>query len=321
MSPKCFIASAFDRTDVDELYNAAIRPVLRALGISPLRVDRVEHNEDIDDKIFELLDAADFCIADLTYARPSVYYEAGYAFGHDKPVIYLARADHFKAHADDIFGNLRVHFDLQMKNVISWTTPSSGFCKQLRSRIRHVIRPLQEKVAKSRKQIQAEHAFARLSEYKKIAATGQKARRLLRAYAYKIEDIRRQYREPGRFKASRVRDGTFQQLYVLCVHSVTKTSFAGADLLSMGTIAEARDARAIDLHCMYVALRKGRSVDLAKYLPSYSPTPNGAFVREDDSSLRKQPVRTTIHVLRGMKSVGGFAARFRQELEAFNLAE
>jgi nucleoside 2-deoxyribosyltransferase len=83
---KCFLAMAFDNADTDQVFDEAIEPVLNSLHIRVLRVDREEHNDDIDDKIFEFLNAADFCIADLTYARPSVYYEAGYAFGQNKRV-------------------------------------------------------------------------------------------------------------------------------------------------------------------------------------------------------------------------------------------
>lgn len=87
---KCFVATAFGRDDVDEVYDKCVRPALKRLHVQPSRVNRVEHNEDIDNKIFELLNAADFAIVDLTYSRPSVYYDAGYAFGTGKPVIYIA---------------------------------------------------------------------------------------------------------------------------------------------------------------------------------------------------------------------------------------
>ena len=63
---KCFIASAFGHDDVDIIYDRCVVPTLKQLSVTPLRVDRVEHNEDIDNKIFELLDLADFAIADLT---------------------------------------------------------------------------------------------------------------------------------------------------------------------------------------------------------------------------------------------------------------
>lgn len=116
----CFVASALDHDDVDAVYDRTICPVLKEFNIRPFQVDRVEHNDDIDDRIFQLIDNFDLCISDLTYARPSVYYEAGYAFGRGKPVVYVARSDHFRAQPNDEVGNLRVHFNLQMKNIIRW---------------------------------------------------------------------------------------------------------------------------------------------------------------------------------------------------------
>src|SRR5215216_2868031 len=118
---KCFVATAFGHDDVDAIFDCCVVPTLRKLSVTPLRVDRIEHNEDIDNKIFGLLDSADFVIADLTYARPSVCYEAGYAAGKSKPVIYIAKGDHFRARDDDQYGNFRVNFDLQMRNIIPWT--------------------------------------------------------------------------------------------------------------------------------------------------------------------------------------------------------
>ena len=41
----------------------------------------INMNDDIDDKIFALLNSSHLCIADLTHARPSVYYEAGVLHG------------------------------------------------------------------------------------------------------------------------------------------------------------------------------------------------------------------------------------------------
>lgn len=139
---KCFVASAIGHDDVDQILDEAITPVLNDREIDVKRVDRVEHNDDIDDKIFELIEAADFCIADLTYARPSVYYEAGYASGLGKPVLYTSRSDHLRARDDDPHGLLRVHFDLQMKNIITWTAPNITFMRKLKRRVNFVTKPL-----------------------------------------------------------------------------------------------------------------------------------------------------------------------------------
>jgi len=62
---KCFLAMAFDYQDTDLLYDH-IAKTLRAMDIHPIRVDRVEHNDDIDDRIFKEIAAADLMVADLT---------------------------------------------------------------------------------------------------------------------------------------------------------------------------------------------------------------------------------------------------------------
>jgi len=322
MTLKCFVASAFDHADVDEIYDKAIQPVLRSLQITPLRIDRVEHNEDIDNKIFQFLNDADFCIADLTYARPSVYYESGYASGSGKQIIYIARADHFIAKVDDNYGNLRVHFDLQMKNIIRWTQPSNAFCMRLKRRIRHVIRPLTARVRKSQNEIEAERSFGQLSQYKKIESLAEKARHLLKTRAFKIMEFNTQIRRSDRFTAYRVHKGVFQQIEFLFIDSVTKACFVEKLWLSpMVNGVEAMQVREVDLHGIYVSLRLARSAHFGKYLPAYTPGLNGTYFRKEQKTFKNILQRTTIHILHGISSTEVFANKFRKELETFNLGK
>lgn len=155
---------AFDHRDTDKLYDTAIAPLLKRLKITAIRVDRSHRNEDIDDQILAGLRECHLVIADLTYARPSVYFEAGVAQGRPVPVIYTCRRDHFKHHPDDLHGNLRVHFDLQMKPIIKWEDrPSASFLRQLTNRIRHVIRPLVAELRRKTEESQRANAFLGLS--------------------------------------------------------------------------------------------------------------------------------------------------------------
>jgi nucleoside 2-deoxyribosyltransferase len=138
---RCFVAMAFDHEDTDRVYGR-IAAALLSMGITPIRVDRIEHNDDIDKRIITEIESADFVLADLTYARPSVYFEAGYA-QRSAPVIYTARRDHFRAKDNDPDGNFRVHFDLQMKNIIAWTNETDAqFIMRLKARINKVIVPI-----------------------------------------------------------------------------------------------------------------------------------------------------------------------------------
>ena len=87
-----FIAMAIDKDDhqlVDVL--EAIKESAAECGIKAERVDEVETNERITDRILESIIKAEFVIVDLTKERPNVFWEAGFAHGQGKTPIYLAR--------------------------------------------------------------------------------------------------------------------------------------------------------------------------------------------------------------------------------------
>jgi len=54
-------------------------------------VDELQSNERITDRILESIRKAEFVIVDLTYSRPNVFYEAGYAQGIGKTPVYIAK--------------------------------------------------------------------------------------------------------------------------------------------------------------------------------------------------------------------------------------
>jgi hypothetical protein len=185
--PICFVASALGKEDVDQIYDRAIRPVLEELRIRPVRVDRIEHNDDIDDTILALINRSELCIADLTYARPSVYYEAGVVHGLARPVVYIARSDHFRDKDSDSFGNLRVHFDLQMKNVIAWTGANEAFRKRLRRRLKRVIRPILDKRKKDARLEQERAKFSQLPVAQQLAGLEKATFAILRRRGFRAK--------------------------------------------------------------------------------------------------------------------------------------
>ena len=91
---QAFIAMWFDPS-MDGVYENGIRPAIEATGYTPLRIDQKEHNNKIDDEIIAEIRRSRFVVADFTHGddgvRGSVYYEAGFAYGLDIPVIYLSR--------------------------------------------------------------------------------------------------------------------------------------------------------------------------------------------------------------------------------------
>jgi hypothetical protein len=81
---------AGERPEYDDVLDA-IKAAADACGLVAERVDEVQSNERITDRLLESIRRAEFVIADLTDARPNVFYEAGYAYGLGKTPIYVAR--------------------------------------------------------------------------------------------------------------------------------------------------------------------------------------------------------------------------------------
>lgn len=99
-SRDCFVAMWFD-TSLEELYHRGIYSPLKALGYNAIRIDKEEHNERIDQLIFEKIRRSRFVVADFTGQRSGVYYESGFASGLGLPVIHIcSKADFDNCHFD-----------------------------------------------------------------------------------------------------------------------------------------------------------------------------------------------------------------------------
>ncbi|MBV1707850.1 MAG: hypothetical protein KGQ37_11660 [Hyphomicrobiales bacterium] len=113
-SSQAFVAMWFDKS-MDDAYDNGISPGIEDAGYKPIRIDRKDHNDKIDDAIIAEIRRSRFLVADFTQeeknARGGVYYEAGFAHGLNIPVIFTC-----KENAID-----RVHFDTRQYNHITWT--------------------------------------------------------------------------------------------------------------------------------------------------------------------------------------------------------
>ena len=166
---KCFIAMAFGREDTDLLYDNVIRPALEGdLNMRAIRVDREDYLDYVDRYILKQIEECDFILADLTYARPSVYYEAGYG-ERNLPVIYTCRKDHFGIDVNDTEGNRKVHFDVDKKPIIPWTEKShKTFRTKLLRRIRKVIKPIVKENEKKYVEAEEKRIFNSLSTIEQL---------------------------------------------------------------------------------------------------------------------------------------------------------
>lgn len=323
---KCFIASAFGHDDVDAIYDRCIVPTLRKLSVTPLRVDRVKHNEDIDNKIFELLDSADFVIADLTYARPSVYYEAGYAAGKSKPVVYIAKHDHFKARDNDPYGNFRVHFDLQMKNIVSWTEPDRSFSDKLVERVRLVLQPL-ERANRHNLTLETERVeFNRLPMYDRLGilqktCIDQLHSRSFQSLPFGLDGSNGT--TPTLWKYLRRFDNTrYQGVGIITTSSASKQFLQYLSWNSLYVPSpNLPNFRLRESHYIVASLNSVPRSRITEALPNMHLRNNTTLTSENSTSRGTQSNILYVHIIDGIKSVSEFAATFRAVLDENGLTK
>jgi hypothetical protein len=123
---KVFIAMWFD-DKMNKAYESIIR-ALTSLKLIGIRIDKKPHNNDITREIMYEIKNCRFLIADVSGQRPGVYYEAGFAFGIQRPVIWTCKRDDFS----------NVHFDTRQYNHIVWENEESLY-DQLLGRIKGTI--------------------------------------------------------------------------------------------------------------------------------------------------------------------------------------
>ena len=109
-------------------YELGIEPAVADAGLKPIRIDRKEHNNEITDEIMAEIRDSQVMVADFTGQRGGVYYEAGFAVGLGRPVIWSCRKDEIE----------KLHFDTNHKNHIAWETPAD-LRQKLYNRIRATI--------------------------------------------------------------------------------------------------------------------------------------------------------------------------------------
>ena len=128
---QAFVAMWFS-PEMRDAYDHGIAPGIRDAGFTPCRIDEQRDANKIDDAIIAEIKRSRFVVADMTHGhdgvRGSVYFEAGYASGLGRDVIYSCREDCLD----------KLAFDTRQYRHIVWKAPEglrTELTKTIRARI------------------------------------------------------------------------------------------------------------------------------------------------------------------------------------------
>jgi len=124
-SKNVFVAMWFDDS-MNDNYKDGIKKAIKDAGYEPVKIDLKEFNEKICDEIIADIRRSKFLIADFSGLRSGVFFEAGFAKGLGREVIFTVRKEDVE--------ELKEHFDTRQYNHIVYDSPED-LHKKLYNRI------------------------------------------------------------------------------------------------------------------------------------------------------------------------------------------
>jgi len=109
---KAFMAMKFGDPDLNHVLENIFKPNAKLAGFDLFKLDDEPRAGLIDDRLRVEIQSSDFLIADLTHENNGAYWEAGYAEGLGKPVIYTCE--------QDTFNSQKTHFDTNHHLTVLW---------------------------------------------------------------------------------------------------------------------------------------------------------------------------------------------------------
>lgn len=113
-SKKAFMAMEYNDSELDKVVDDCFRPAVVATGFELSKLDDEPRAGLIDDRLRVEIRNSRFLISDLTHENSGAYWEAGYAEGLGKPVIYTCKKE--------VFENNKPHFDTNHHLTVIWNT-------------------------------------------------------------------------------------------------------------------------------------------------------------------------------------------------------
>lgn len=131
-SRKAFMAMPFGNALIDKVYKKYFKEAVKQTGFELFRVDEKPKAGSIDDRLRVDIRTSRFLIAELTEGNHGAYWEAGFAEGIGKPVIYTCEQSYFKEKG--------THFDTNHLHTVLWEESNlEEAASQLKTTIRATL--------------------------------------------------------------------------------------------------------------------------------------------------------------------------------------
>lgn len=124
--PQCFVIQPFDGGKYDKRYMDALAPAIKEAGLDPYRVDTDPNVDKPIEAIERGIRESVICLADITTDNPNVWYELGFAFASNKPVIMVC--------CNDRQGQ-GFPFDIQHRTVVKYKSESTSDFDKLKTEV------------------------------------------------------------------------------------------------------------------------------------------------------------------------------------------
>ena len=99
-------------------FRATAKSAALAAGLTPVVIDEREPENAISEAILTSIRRSTLVLCDLSFERPNCYFEAGFAKGAMRRVLFSCRADHNPRSSTS--GQYRVHFDVDQMKITWW---------------------------------------------------------------------------------------------------------------------------------------------------------------------------------------------------------
>lgn len=132
----CFVIQPFDSGKYDKRFQDIYKPAIEAAGLEAYRVDQDPGVLVPIESIEKGIRHAAICLADITADNPNVWYELGYAFASDRPVVMVC--------SEERTGK-KYPFDIQHRSIIPYSADAPSDFDRLRESLTAKLKAIIER--------------------------------------------------------------------------------------------------------------------------------------------------------------------------------